>query len=94
MTDSLRALLAKATPGPFTADAIGSEGYIIYAPGGRISRQRVAACTWLDWETDKANAIAFAAVLNAAPLMLDIADAVRAGDLVAAQAVVARLDAE
>jgi len=80
MTDRLRALLAAATPGPWHAEAIGSEGYVVYAPPKvKGTRQpRVAACRYLDWGVDKANAALIVALLNAAPLMLDVIEAARA----------------
>ena len=52
-----------ATPGPWLADVLGSEGYAVREvngkpqPGSRIPRPvRVARCGYEEWGTDKANA--------------------------------------
>jgi hypothetical protein len=49
-----------ATEGPWSAEAIGSEGYHVFGPNGSRApmkgRARVAACTWQDWDEVKADA--------------------------------------
>lgn len=63
LSDDIRAALAKATPGPWEARVLGSEGYAIDGsvdPSAASLRsrmpRRVARCGYLDWDTDKANA--------------------------------------
>ena len=49
-----------ATPGPWSAEAVGSEGFHVFAPDGSRApmrgRARPAACTWQDWEQSEADA--------------------------------------
>jgi hypothetical protein len=49
-----------ATDGPWSAEAIGSEGYHVFGPNGSRApmkgRARVAACTWQDWDEVEADA--------------------------------------
>lgn len=64
--DGLAVLAQAATPGPWTADVLGSEGYAVNAerPASdhRLRRRlRVARCGHEEWETDKANAAFIAA---------------------------------
>lgn len=57
--DHLRAVAEAATPGPWGAHVLGSEGYDVRATlarPGRLPRVRVARCGYEDWDTDKANA--------------------------------------
>jgi hypothetical protein len=57
---AIRARLEAATPGPWEAVVLGSEGYDVRAcrprTPGRLSRVRVARCGYEEWEVDKANA--------------------------------------
>lgn len=57
---AIRARLEAATPGPWEAVVLGSEGYDVRAARprtpGRLSRVRVARCGYEEWEVDKANA--------------------------------------
>lgn len=62
-TDEIRAALAAATPGPWDAKPLGSEGYAVTgapdpdAPGVRAKmRRRIARFGYQDWDTDRANA--------------------------------------
>jgi hypothetical protein len=56
----LRALAETATPGPWTENVLGSEGYDVRAnpdpSGNPIRRIRVAKFGYEKWETDRANA--------------------------------------
>ena len=56
--DDIRAALEAATPGDWSAEALGSEGFAVYAPPreGSRRRQHIARFGWLEWEADKANA--------------------------------------
>ena len=61
--DEIRAALAAATPGPWDAKPLGSEGYAVTgapdpdAPGVRAKmRRRIARFGYQDWDTDRANA--------------------------------------
>ena len=48
-----------ATPGPWTANVLGSEGYDVrseHVPEKRLHRVRVSRHGWEDWDTDRANA--------------------------------------
>lgn len=70
---TLRELEQAASPAPWTSEAIGGEGYVVYSPAlePRRPRRRVAACTWLEWATDKANGALIANVRNALPAIAD-----------------------
>ena len=61
--EEIRAALAVATPGPWDAKPLGSEGYAVTgapdpdAPGVRAKmRRRIARFGYQDWDTDRANA--------------------------------------
>lgn len=61
--DEIRAALAAATPGPWNAEPLGSEGYVVTgapdpdAHGVRAKmRRRIARFGYQDWDTDRANA--------------------------------------
>ena len=61
--DAIRAALAAATPGPWDAKPLGSEGYAVMgapdpdAPGVCAKmRRRIARFGYQDWDTDRANA--------------------------------------
>lgn len=60
----LRALAEAATPGPWEANALGSEGYDVRAenPDGGLRRLTIARCGRESWETDKSNAAYIAAM--------------------------------
>lgn len=73
--DDLRRLAEKATPGPWTAEAGGSEGYYIFGQRGEdgshpLRRRRVASVTWGSFEQDKANAKYIEACVNFVQEML------------------------
>lgn len=60
--DAIEALANAATPGPWEASVLGSEGYAVTGPQGsipgrhRLRAPRVARCGHEAWDTDKANA--------------------------------------
>lgn len=61
--DRLRDLAMEATAGPWTAEALGSEGYAVRGPSAPVAGTRgvqrrpwLARCGWEKWETDRANA--------------------------------------
>ena len=59
-TAGIRQRLHHATPGPWRADVLGSEGYAITTdqpgPTGRPRVTRIARCGYTNWDQDKANA--------------------------------------
>jgi len=73
----LRRLADAATPGPWEAVVLGSEGYEVRAPalpwkaGAKVTRRpRVARCGYEEWAVDRANAEYVAAVDPAVVLEL------------------------
>ena len=72
--DRLMALAESATPGPWEANVLGSEGYDVRAPATpdvhRLHRMRIARCGYEAWETDKANAAFIAAAREAVPALV------------------------
>jgi hypothetical protein len=56
--EALRSIAEAATPGHWTANVLGSEGYAVVAehPNGGLRRLRVSRHGYEDWDTDKANA--------------------------------------
>lgn len=74
----IRALASAATPGPWKADVLGSEGYAVTEalPFRPLRRPvRVARCGYESWDTDKGNAEHIAAwhpdVARAVAVLLD-----------------------
>lgn len=63
----LRALAEAATPGPWQANVLGSEGYAVVGDtgrrfaGDRVRLGHIARCGHESWEIDKANAAYIAA---------------------------------
>ena len=78
----LTELAQDATPAPWRPFAMGSEGYTVLGPQGSVRgahrkhTPRTALCTHEDWDTDKANAHAIAAIRNAAGGLLATAQTV------------------
>lgn len=78
--DQIRALADTGTPGPFTAEAGGSEGYYVWGARGQSlarrnhpeARDRVALVNCLDWQSDKENAEKIVAAVNALPRIADL----------------------
>lgn len=74
----LRDLADQASPGPWVATCMGSEGHHVHEAEASegIRRKRVALCTYEKWETDTANA-AFIATMNpsVALALADLVDA-------------------
>jgi hypothetical protein len=57
----MRSRAEAATPGPWTTECIGSEGWHVFGPSGLdervpMRRPRTAAVTWGTFESDKADA--------------------------------------
>lgn len=80
-----RAKAEAATPGPWKADVLGSEGYAVTGPQGSAKSghprrvPRVARCGHEDWDTDRANAAHIARMDPAFTLaLLDDRDAHKA----------------
>lgn len=74
--DAIEALANAATPGPWEASVLGSEGYAVTGPQGsipgrhRLRAPRVARCGHEAWDTDKANAAHIAGMDPATTLAL------------------------
>jgi hypothetical protein len=74
--DELKALCAAATPGPWVAQVLGSDGYMVnrVLPDDADLREKmrrgVLKVNWLDWDSDKANAEFVAASRSAVPSLI------------------------
>lgn len=80
MTTELRELLAKATPGPWGAEAITKHSASNERPWvGRLSESRYAALSYGETQLEAvANAALIVAAVNALPALLDRVEALEA----------------